>query len=123
MDTNLLIALLTTSIIFGGMYVYIIFLFFGMGGAVLAGFNTSILRAISLKDKKLYKYILRRYALDTLLSFMCLHAGILCILYGYKITGGVLIGIILPINIIAIACIKKNKIIKAAYDKIRHPII
>lgn len=111
MDIEQLI-LIITNIIFAVIYVYVIFLFLGIGGSMLAGFNTTVRYK---NDKKAYKYLLRMYSMVTFVVILFVHAGVLCLIFEQKIIGGVLLGMIIPICIISILILRKNKKFMKAY--------
>lgn len=104
--------LVITNIIFAVIYVYVVFLFFGIGGSMLAGFNTTVRYK---NDKKAYKYLLRMYSIVTFVVILFVHAGVLCFIFEQKIIGGVLLAMIIPICIISILILRKNKKFMKAY--------
>lgn len=105
MDVEQLIIIIT-NIIYAVIYVYIIFLFFGIGGSMLAGFNTAVRYK---NNKKAYKYILRVYSIITFIVILFTHASVMCFIFEQKIIGGVLLAMIIPICVISILILRKNK--------------
>lgn len=104
--------LIITNVIFAVIYIYAIFLFFGIGGSMLAGFNTTVRYK---NDKKTYKYLLRMYSIVTFVVILIVHAGVLCFIFEQKIIGGVLLAMIIPICIISVLILRKNKKFMKAY--------
>lgn len=104
--------LIITNVIFAVIYIYAIFLFFGIGGSMLAGFNTTVRYK---NDKKTYKYLLRMYSIVTFVVILFVHAGVLCFIFEQKIIGGVLLAMIIPICIISVLILRKNKKFMKAY--------
>lgn len=104
--------LIITNVIFAVIYIYAIFLFFGIGGSMLAGFNTTVRYK---NDKKAYKYLLRMYSIVTFVVILFVHAGVLCFIFEQKIIGGVLLAMIIPICIISVLILRKNKKFMKAY--------
>lgn len=111
MDIEQLV-LIITNVIFAFIYIYVIFLFFGIGGSMLAGFNTTVRYK---NDKKAYKYLLRMYSIVTFVVILFTHAGVLCFIFEQKIIGGVLLAMIIPICIISVLLLRKNKKFMKAY--------
>lgn len=113
MDIEQLV-LIITNVIFAFIYIYVIFLFFGIGGSMLAGFNTTVRYK---NDKKAYKYLLRMYSIVTFIVILFAHAGVLCFIFEQKIIGGVLLAMIIPICIISVLLLRKNKKFMKAYGQ------
>lgn len=79
---------------------------------MLAGFNTTVRYK---NDKKAYKYLLRMYSIVTFVVILFIHAGVLCFIFEQKIIGGVLLAMIIPICIISVLILRKNKKFMKAY--------
>lgn len=104
--------LIITNVIFAVIYIYVLLLFFGIGGSLLSGFNTTVRYK---NDKKAYKYLLRMYSIVTFVVILFVHAGVLCFIFEQKIIGGVLLAMIIPICIISVLILRKNKKFMKAY--------
>lgn len=111
MDIETMI-LIISNVIFAFIYIYVLLLFFGIGGSVLSGFNTTVRYK---NDKKAYKYLLRMYSIVTFVVILFVHAGVLCFIFEQKIIGGVLLAMIIPICIISVLLLRKNKKFMKAY--------
>lgn len=110
MDIETMI-LIISNVIFAFIYIYVLLLFFGIGGSVLSGFNTTV----RYKNDKTYKYLLRRYAIITFVNILFTHASVMCFIYKQNIIGGILLAMIIPICIISILILRKNKKFMKAY--------
>lgn len=115
MDEQLMI-LIIMGIVFAFIYIYVILLFFGIGGSLLSGFNLAIK---SKNDKKTYKFLLRRYAIITFIIVLFTHASVMCFIYKQNIIGGILLAMIIPICIVSTIVLRKNKKFMNAYRQLK----
>ena len=71
--------------------IYGILLTFGIGGALLNGFNISAKETTAKKEYKLY---LRRVGLCLILLVVVIYAMLMLFIYGYYLYGGIMVAVL-----------------------------